>query len=647
MPASFKFFFFLALLLIPAASALPGEQPRKTGLIMSGKHSRFEGEPDRPDRQRQNVQTTLSVTPPEGAALGPDYGMGFDFSIWYPKNFSDLFDLSNKVYSLTLRYLYHPDSTNINLQLRVNGKHLLFSFVRPLGAFTESITHTFKIFVDENRGFIEMSFDGETKKATSKYIGRAERSTIYFGLTPGNPETPNMILRDLMLYREGKVSNRWAFSEIDGNVAFDSVGGMHAAVRNPGWSLATYYNWSRIFRPDHEKFKDVTSFYRLNTFDRKAVLEQKPSGEPVGNVFPLEADSVELESALFDTTMQRLYVQLAVYQKDKCVRYSYFINTPTLTDIQYNSFLIATPVVEHEGNVGFLFVVGMVVIVLVIPGMIWLVISKKQKVITQKPEPLAETGGRVVTQTDRVNLITAFGGVKIIDAKGVDLRTELPPKAQEFLSAVLFYCAFDGNNSVPVKKLDAKLWPDFTDSKVKIKNNRNVTNSKVRKTLEKLGAVRIETDGERLTLTVDPPVRNEMKEFANLLSLFNVKAKIEIDHLIEKFIAIIRGGTLFQGLNTEWAEEERFRIAGRIVEILLLRCQYLYKKNDYNSCEETSRLVDLFEPANDQAYYYRIKSLYYLGRHTLVEEVWQNFLVDYKTYSGTEYPGTIKSILKD
>ena len=149
MPVSFKFIFFLVLLLVAAFPASPGEQPRKPGLIISGKHSRFEGEPDRPERQKQSVQTSLSVTPAEGAALGPDYGMGFDFSIWYPKNFSDLFDLSNNVYSLTLRYLYHPDSTNIHIQLRVNSKHLLFSYVRPLGAFTEAISHNFRIFVDE------------------------------------------------------------------------------------------------------------------------------------------------------------------------------------------------------------------------------------------------------------------------------------------------------------------------------------------------------------------------------------------------------------------------------------------------------------------------------------------------------------------
>lgn len=635
--------FFAAL----AAPVSPSDQPRKPGLIFSGKHSRYLGEPDRPERLRQIEQTSLMVIPKEGAELGPLYGLEFDFSIWYPRNFSNLFELSNDIYSLTVRYLFHPDSANINLQVRINSKHLLFSFVRPINNFVESVPHSIKFNIDETKGFIEVSFDGEIKKATSRYIGRAGRSNLYFGLIVEEPENPDLILRDLRLLRNGKVTNHWKFNEIEGTTAFDSLGGMHAEVRNPGWALATYYHWTRVFKPSDEKLRDVTSFYRLNTFNRKAVLEQKPKGRPVGNVLPLEADSVELESVLADTALNKLYVNLAVYEHDKCIIYAFVINTPAMTDLEYSRLVAAMPKPETDTRSGFFYLIGAVILVLVIPGMIWLVISKKQKVKTEMFRPAGDTAVRPETGGAQGGIISIFGGLKILDTAGNDLKTELPPKAQEFLSAVIFYCAFDENNSVLVKKLDSKLWPDFTNSKEKIKNNRNVTNSKVRKTLEKLGSARIETNGERITFTVDTPLRNEMKEFANLLSLFNVKAKIEVDHLVEKFISIIRSGTLFQGLHAEWAEEERFRVAGRIVEILLLRCQYLYKKGDHDSCEETSRLVDLFEPANDQAYYYRIKSLYYLGRHTLVEEVWQNFLVDYKNYSGTDYPGTIMSILKD
>ena len=620
---------------------------RKPGLIFSGKHSRYLGTSGNPERIKRIDQTAFSISPKDGVELGPVYGMDFDFSVWYADNFSSLFTIKNEVYELTLRYLFHPDSSNIHLQLRVNGKHLLFSFVMPKSELTEKHYYPFRLSVDETRGFIEAELNGVVKRSTSKYISVSEAPVFYFGLLASDPDCAAIILRDLRLTSAGKIKHRWKFNEVEGNTAFDSLGGVPVIIQNPLWALATYYDWTRVFRPDETLFKDVTSFYKLNTFNRSVVLEQKPGGLPVGNVFPMEADSVELESVIADTALKRIYANLVVYQKEKCLRYSYYINTPPMTDREYERIVATTPVLENEGHSRFLLILGMVVLVLVVPGMIWLIISKKQKSLPIKRAFPDDQEGKTEIVAGHANFITIFGGLKIIDSTGKDLRAELPPKAQEFLSAVLFYCAFDENNSVQVKKLDSKLWPDFTDSKGKIKNNRNVTSSKVRKILEKLGSVKMETDGERITLTVNPPVRNEVKEFANLLSLFKVKAKIEVDHLMDKFITIIRGGTPFQGLETAWAESQRFDTAGEITNLLLSRCQYLYRKNDYQNCEETSRLVDLFDPVNEQAYYYRIKSLYYLGRHALVDEVWNNFLIEYKKESGIDYPGTIKSILKD
>lgn len=633
-------FFLIAVVTVEA-----GDQPGRSGLVFSGKHSRYLGTPENPERIRQSETTSMLLIPEEGVDLGPEYVFEFDFSIWFPRNFSNIFELKNRVYTLTLRSLFHPDSANIHLQMRINGRHLLFSFVRPIGEFTEAIPYLFKMKVDEEKGFIEVRLNGEVKRATSNYLKRGDRSTIRFGLWAGEPECAAIILRYISLKKGEKVAHHWKLDEITGNVAFDSVSDMHAQLENPGWVVAMHYHWTRVFKPSDPSYRNVTSFYRLNTFNRKAVIEEKPSGKPLGNVIPLEADSMEIESVLVDTVLNRLYVTLAVYEKDKCVFHTFFIDTPALSDKEYTRLVAAMPVVAAEKQFGILLLAGSVILLLVIPGMIWLIISKRHRKPTAQPKARASAVVDPNTDPAMTNMISVFGGLKIYDAAGKDLHFELPPKAQEFLCAVIYFTSLDENDSVQVKKLDGKLWPGF--DKVKIKNNRNVTNSKVRKTIEKLGSSSIETNGERITLHLDPAVFNEMKEFGSLLTVFNVKAKIEIDHLIEKFISIIRRGALFQGLSSQWIEEERFRIAGRIVEILLLRCEYLYKKEDYNSCEETARLVDLFEPANDQAYQYRIKSLYYLGRHTLVDEVWNTFLEEYKQYSGKEYPGTIKSILKD
>ncbi len=636
---------FLVFLLLSTASAQMPTEARKTGLIFSGKHSRYLGTPEEPERIKRSETSSMRLTPEEGTELGPVYSFEFDFVIWYPRNFSNIFELKNDRYSLTLRSLYHPDSTNLHLQMRINGKHLLFSFVKPVEEFNEATPYLFRLRVDEEKGFIEVYLNGENKRASSNYLNRGDKSVIKFGVGAGDAECAAIILRYITLKKGEKATHHWKLDEITGNVAFDSIGGMHSEVENPGWVMAKYYHWTRVFKPTDSSFINVTSFYRLHSFNRRAVVEEKPNGNPVGNVIPLEADSMEIESVLADTVLNRLFVTLAVYEKDKCVFYSWFIYSPHMSDKEYTRILAAMPRPDMENNFGLLIFTGAVILLLVIPGMIWLIISKRHKKAAFTPIVQSGTPRDPQGEPARKNLIAVFGGLRIYDAAGNELHSELPPKAQEFLCAVIYFTSFDENDSVPVKKLDGKLWPGF--ERDKIKNNRNVTNSKVRKTLEKLGTNCIETNGERITLKLDPLFVNEMKEFGSLLSIFNVKAKIEIDHLIDRFISIIRRGILFQGLSSEWIVDERERISDRIIEILLLRSEYLYKKGDYNNCEETSRLVDLFESANDQAYYYRIKSLYYLGRHTLVEEVWNTFLEEYRQFNNKEYPGTIKSILKD
>ncbi len=635
----------LVLIFLAALSVPANGQTRKPGLIFSGKHSRYLGTPQQPERIKQSETSSMRLTPEEGVDLGSVYTLEFDFAIWYPRNFSNIFELKNSAYTLTLRALYHPDSTNLHLQMRINGKHLLFSFVKPLREFNEAHSYLFKLRVDENKGFIEVKLNGEVKRATSNYLKKGDRSVIRFGLWAGDAECAAIILRYISLFKGHRAAHHWKLDEITGNVAFDSIGGMHSEVNNPGWVMAMYYHWTRVFKPTDSSLINVTSFYRLNSFNRKVVIEEKPKGNTVGNVIPFEADSMEIESVLADTVQNKLFVTLAVYEKDRCVLYSWFIYTPAMSDKEYTRLLAAMPRLEDEGNYGLLIFIGAVILLLVIPGMIWLIISKRHSKTAGFPQALSDTGGELQGDLAQRKLIAVFGGLRIYDEAGNDLHFELPPKAQEFLCAVIFYTSFDENDSVPVKKLDSKLWPGF--EKDKIKNNRNVTNSKVRKTIEKLGSSRIETNGERITLKLDPGFVNEMKEYGTLLSIFNVKAKIEIDHLVERFISIIRRGTLFQGLNSDWIESERERISDRIIEILLLRSEYLYKKGDYNGCEETARLIDLFETAHEDAYFYRIKSLYYLGRHTLVEEVWNTFLEEYKKNFGKDYPGTLKSILKD
>jgi len=243
------------------------------------------------------------------------------------------------------------------------------------------------------------------------------------------------------------------------------------------------------------------------------------------------------------------------------------------------------------------------------------------------------------------NVITLFGGLRLIDRDGSEIQAELTPKLQEIFSAILYYTTFGKTPTVPLRKLENIIWSDIR--KEKLKNNRNVAFSKLRKTLNKLDSVKLEIDDDRVCLTTAPPVTNEMAELASLFSLLEVKGKISIDAVMEKFTGIIKGGTILEGIKSDWAERERFALSNRILEILLLRCAYLYESKDLLACNKTAGFVDLFDPANEEAFKYKLRSLFHLGRHSLVEEAWQTSQKEYETVYGKKYPHSIQTILKN
>jgi DNA-binding SARP family transcriptional activator len=243
------------------------------------------------------------------------------------------------------------------------------------------------------------------------------------------------------------------------------------------------------------------------------------------------------------------------------------------------------------------------------------------------------------------NRILVFGGLRLIDPDGVDIHGDLSGRLQDLLAALLFYSATDDNGAVPLRKLEKIIWSDIP--KEKLKNNRNVAFSKLRKLTSKMNGITFESDSENVVVKVSPQIINEAVEFFKLLKLLSITAKISADQLVEKFINIIKGGILLQGITSDWIEKERFEIANDIIEILLRRCEYLYLEEQYERCNETAGLINIYDPANEAAFRYKLKSLFYLGRHSLVEETYNSYCQEYQSVYGQSYPHHVRVLLKD
>ncbi len=65
----------------------------------------------------EGSKTKFEAGGTKGIDLGDVYSLGFKFCVYLNKHFASIFEIENGNYAIRLRYLYHPDSNMVHLQL--------------------------------------------------------------------------------------------------------------------------------------------------------------------------------------------------------------------------------------------------------------------------------------------------------------------------------------------------------------------------------------------------------------------------------------------------------------------------------------------------------------------------------------------------
>lgn len=640
-------FLFLLFLVSPHGFSQSANGNEFTGLKFSGNYKIEARDTGIVKIYPKETKTKFEAGGPKGIDLGNNYSLSFKFCIYLNEHFASIFEIENGNYSIRLRYLYHPDSNTVHLQLRINGKHIIISFARPLNDFVKGNWYDLKLDVDEIKQKIALTLNGVRKQAVNKYLSTEWPSIIRFGQMLPDGDCLAIIVKDLKIYKDGILTHFWRFNETGGNTAFDSEGKLDVEVVAPVWVLESHYKWRKDQLPAISGLKNVMPFYRLVTNSRMVVLEEKGTGKVVGDLFPIEGDSIDFVGSWLDTTNSKLYTSVAVTNNNKCVMHLYSIVLPVVSEKIFTKFGAVPPSIFSRTNGTFFVYSALFVLAVAIPSTAFFMIRKRrpQKKRTGVAEGENHYIAEILPREVQKNIILVFGGLRLIDPDGVDIHGDLSGRLQDLLAALLFYSSSDERGAVPLRKLEKIIWSDIP--KEKLKNNRNVAFSKLRKLTSKMNGITIESDSENVVLKISPEIRNETAVFFKLIKLLSIKTKISSDPLAEEFINIIKGGILLQGITSAWIEKERFVIANDIIEILLRRCEYLYLEGRYENCNETAGIINMYDPANEEAFRYKLKSLFYLGRHSLVEETYTSYCREYHAVYGQTYPHQVRMLLKD
>ncbi|MBK7867666.1 MAG: hypothetical protein IPJ75_12200 [Ignavibacteriales bacterium] len=520
-------FLFVLFLVSPSGYSQTGNENGFTGLKFSGNYKIEAGDSGVVKIYHRGPKTKFETGGSSGINLGDIYSLSFKFCVYLNQHFASIFEIENGNYAIRLRYLYHPDSNMVHLQLRINGKHNIISFVKPLNEFVKGNWFDVKLDVNEVNQKISLTLNGSRKQAVNKYLATEGPSVIRFGQMLPDGDCLAMIVKDLRIYKDGILNHFWRFNETGGNTAFDSEGKLDIEVVAPDWVLESHYKWRTDKLPSLAGIKNVMPFYRLVKNGRMAALEEKGSGRVIGDLLPIEGDSIDFIAVWHDTVNSKLYTSVSVTNKDRCVMHLFSIVLPVVSEKTFTKLGGVPPSIFSRGTGTIIVYSALVVLALAIPSTAFLMIRKRRPKKRRDGEFKEGVDPETVEQAREIqkNMIFIFGGLRLIDPDGVDIHGDLSGRLQELLAALLFYSASEDNGAVSLRKLEKIIWSDIP--KEKLKNNRNVAFSKLRKLTSKMKGITFESDSENVIVKISPQITNDAVEFLSFANFFRSKQKFQ------------------------------------------------------------------------------------------------------------------------
>lgn len=281
-------------------------------------------------------------------------------------------------------------------------------------------------------------------------------------------------------------------------------------------------------------------------------------------------------------------------------------------------------------------------ILLLVLGMVVFWYSKR----SAKPEILAkkvvlrETKKKPVTVITAKGKILTFGGFQVIDKNKTDITYRFSPTLKELFLLVLLN-TLDENKGISSKKIQQYLWPDKPD--VKAKNNRGVNIKKLRAILEDVGDISLSHDGSYWRISHGDDVFCDMEFIQEMLSMGIDETS---DDEYEKLVSILSRGNFLINIESEWLDQLKDHITGRILANLEERGVLLDAKNDEKRLLRLADLLFTFDQMNERALELKCRILNHQGKHALALEVYNHYTKLYQKLYKEDFKVSFKDIVK-
>ncbi len=193
-----------------------------------------------------NKQSRLHITKDGELTPSKSWSLSFSFCLRDNRTNGALFVTKSKSTSLSFYFARGETPQNASFTLLVNGEKTPVSFVINRYLIYDGNWFDLKLSVDAQTGIARVSFQGITKEVKRSELKTPGGLDINFGKQLPVKNCLAMIIKNLQLEIDGKLSHKWLFTEMTGNTAYDSEGSLDLETENCDWLINKHFFWEPV-----------------------------------------------------------------------------------------------------------------------------------------------------------------------------------------------------------------------------------------------------------------------------------------------------------------------------------------------------------------------------------------------------------------
>jgi two-component SAPR family response regulator len=226
-----------------------------------------------------------------------------------------------------------------------------------------------------------------------------------------------------------------------------------------------------------------------------------------------------------------------------------------------------------------------------------------------------------------------LGGFQVFDKEGTDITATFTPTLMQLFIIVFLYMVKNGRG-ISTNKLNETLWFDKTETSAR--NNRNVSISKLRLLLNRVGNIDIEHINSYWKIIMEG-IYSDYMEVTSLIEKFNAPNIEPIESDIIRFIQVISHGELLPNLQIEWIDEFKADFSNMVLDTLFEFSTIPEIQRNHQQMNDIAECILKYDPINEEAIRMKCSTLYKLGKKGLAKNVYDHFIKEYKNLLGTEF----------